>query len=149
MAGALALGLGLALAGGAAQAGDVDVGVSIGISQPGVYGRIDIGRYPQPVLVAPRPVFIGRPVAVAPPPVYLWAPPGHQRHWRQHCGRYNACGVPVYFVQDGWYRQHVMPGARPGPVYGDGRGHGDEGRYERHERHERHEDRRPAPGRRD
>lgn len=25
------------------------VGVSIGINQPGVYGRIDIGNYPQPV----------------------------------------------------------------------------------------------------
>ena len=35
----------------AAQA--ADVGVSIGFSQPGVYGRVDIGRYPQPVLIAP------------------------------------------------------------------------------------------------
>ena len=29
------------------------VGVSIGINQPGVYGRIDIGNYPPPVLVYP------------------------------------------------------------------------------------------------
>jgi hypothetical protein len=27
------------------------VGVSIGINQPGVYGRIDIGQYPQPAVV--------------------------------------------------------------------------------------------------
>lgn len=144
MAGVLALGLSLALAGGAAQAANVDVGVSIGISQPGVYGRIDIGRYPQPVLVAPRPVMIGRPVVVAPQPVYLWVPPGHQRHWRQHCGRYGACGVPVHFVQDRWYRQHVMPGGRSG--YEDGRGRGGDDRYGRHERRD---DRGPTPGRRD
>ena len=28
-----------------------DIGVSISISQPGVYGRIDIGRFPQPAVV--------------------------------------------------------------------------------------------------
>lgn len=83
-----------------------DVGVSIGFSQPGVYGRVDIGRYPQPVLVAPQPVYVGRPVYRE--PVYLWVPPGHRRDWRRHCGHYGACGAPVYFVQDGWYRQHVI-----------------------------------------
>lgn len=84
-----------------------DVGVSIGFSQPGVYGRVDIGRYPAPVLVAPRPVVIGRPVHHA-RPVYLWVPPGHRRDWRRHCDHYGACGAPVYFVEDGWYRQHVV-----------------------------------------
>jgi hypothetical protein len=39
-----------------------DVGVSFGFSQPGVYGRVDIGRYPQPVLITPQPVIIDRPV---------------------------------------------------------------------------------------
>jgi len=87
-----------------------DVGVSVSISQPGVYGRIDIGRFPQPVVVAPQPVIIGRPVVVQPEPVYLWVPPGHRKHWGKHCGRYNACGVPVYFVEDRWYNQHVMAG---------------------------------------
>ena len=88
----------------AAQA--ADVGVSIGFSQPGVYGRVDIGRYPQPVLIAPQPVIIGRPVYRA-EPVYLWVPPEHRRDWRHHCYRYGACGAPVYFVQDGWYRENV------------------------------------------
>lgn len=99
-----------------AQAG-VDVGVSVQISQPGVYGRIDIGRYPQPVLMAPQPVWIARPVQ-APPmqPVYMWVPPGHQKNWGKHCARYGACGVPVHFVQERWYHQHVM-----GPE--QGRGH--------------------------
>ena len=35
-----------------------DVGVSIGISQPGVYGRIDIGRFPQPQVIMEQPVII-------------------------------------------------------------------------------------------
>ena len=114
----------------ATPAAATDVGVSIGISQPGVYGRIDIGRFPSPVLVAPQPVVIapppapvyGRPLVVAPAqPVYLWVPPGHQNNWRKHCHRYGACGMPVYFVKDEWYQQHVQRG--PGREH-PGRGHG-------------------------
>ena len=101
----------------AAPARAADVGVSIGISQPGVYGRIDIGRFPQPQVVVQQPVVIyphhyPQPVQ----PVYLWVPPGHQKHWSKHCGRYNACGVPVYFVQDNWYREQG-----PGRRWEDGR----------------------------
>jgi hypothetical protein len=106
-----------------------DVGVSIGISQPGVYGRIDIGRFPAPAVIVPQPVIIARPrvVTVAPEPVYLWVPPGHRKNWGKHCGRYHACGVPVYFVQDRWYDQHVMAGVdrhdeRGGPGHGKGKG---------------------------
>jgi hypothetical protein len=88
----------------AAQA--ADVGISIGISQPGVYGRIDIGRYPQPVLVQTRPVYVER--VRSREPVYLWVPPGHRKNWRKHCYRYEACGAPVYFVQDRWYEERVM-----------------------------------------
>ena len=103
------------------QAG-VDVGVSVQISQPGVYGRIDIGRYPQPVLMAPQPVWIARPVQAAPmQPVYMWVPPGHQKNWGKHCARYGACGVPVHFVQERWYHQHVMA---PQQDRGHERGHG-------------------------
>jgi hypothetical protein len=95
-----------ALAAGASQA--ADVGVSIQISQPGVYGRVDIGRYPQPQVVVQQPIIVQRPVAVVrPEPVYMWVPPAHRKDWRHHCGQYNACGVPVYFVQDQWYGQHV------------------------------------------
>jgi hypothetical protein len=89
-----------------------DVGVSIDISQPGVYGRIDIGRFPQPQVVVRQPVIIGRPVAVQQEPVYLWVPPGHRQNWRRHCHEYRACGVPVYFVQDRWYGEHVRPHAQ-------------------------------------
>jgi hypothetical protein len=88
-----------------------DVGVSVQISEPGMYGRIDLGRFPQPAVVVQQPVIVQQPAyVVAPPqPVYLWVPPGHQKKWKNYCGRYNACGVPVYFVQDRWYREHVLP----------------------------------------
>ena len=88
-----------------------DVGVSIGINQPGIYGRIDIGRVPTPpVLVYERPmVIVQNPVAVQRQPIYLHVPPGHARDWRRHCGRYQACGQPVYFVQDRWYRDSYAP----------------------------------------
>ena len=61
-----------------------DVGVSVEISQPGVYGRVDIGRFPQPQVIVPQPVLVGRPVVVAQPvqPVYMWVPPGHRKNWR-------------------------------------------------------------------
>jgi len=82
------------------------VGVSIGINQPGVYGRIDIGNYPQPRLYYPQPVIIAPgPVAVYQQPIYLYVPPGHQKNWGKHCARYNACAQPVYFVQEDWVRE--------------------------------------------
>jgi hypothetical protein len=144
----------LALAGLAATtvpAQAADVGVSIGISQPGVYGRIDIGRFPQPELIVQQPVIISRPYfRRAPEPVYLWVPPGHQKNWRQHCGQYNACGRPVYFVQDNWYRDRGpgrdfyhgdrgdYRGDNRGDYRGDNRGDG---------RDERHDDRGEGRGR--
>ena len=82
------------------------VGVSIGINQPGVYGRINIGDIPRPALVLPQPVIITQPrVVVERQPIYLYVPPTHQQNWRQYCGRYDACGQPVYFVQDSWVRE--------------------------------------------
>jgi hypothetical protein len=123
------LGLTVLLAAAApAMAADVNVGVSIGFSQPGVYGRIDIGSYPQPQVIVAQPVIIQRPSRV-PPPVYLWVPPGHQKDWKKHCKSYNACGVPVYFVKDDWYQERVMtkghpPGKGQGGGNGKGEGHG-------------------------
>ena len=98
----------IALFAGACACGAVlaqtSVGVSIGINQPGVYGRVDIGNYPQPVLVYPQPVIIApAPVLVQRQPIYLYVPPGHQKHWGKHCARYNACGQPVYFVRTAEY----------------------------------------------
>jgi len=102
--------LALAMVASAAPAlANPEVGVSVSVNQPGLYGRIDIGRAPvPPVLIYPQPVVIvPGPVAVqAPPPIYLHVPPGHARDWRRHCRRYNACGQPVYFVQEDWYQRH-------------------------------------------
>lgn len=101
-----------------------DVGVSIGVSQPGFYGRIDIGSVAAPpVLVYPQPVIIVPPprAVVVPQPVYLRVPPGHAKDWRRHCGRYDACGRPVYFVQEDWYQRYYVDA--PGKSRGRGKGH--------------------------
>lgn len=109
------------------------VGVSIGIDQPGVYGRIDIGRgMPAPVLMYPQPVVIApTPVAVVQQPIYLRVPPAHASDWRRHCGYYSACGQPVYFVREDWYQRHYRDERDAyRPVYdtdhdkGHGKGHG-------------------------
>ncbi len=85
-----------------------DVGVSISIGDPGFYGQIDIGGYPQPQLIYPQPVVIGR-LAPGRPPIYLRVPPEQAKHWKKYCRRYNACGERVYFVRDSWYQHEYMP----------------------------------------
>lgn len=95
--------------------------VSVSIGQPGFYGRLDIGGFPPPPLLFPEPMII-RPARVAYPPLYLRVPPGHAKHWHRYCNRYSACGRPVYFVQDDWYRNEYAP------VY-----------RERHHHHDRHD----------
>ena len=47
----------------AVSAQAADVGVSVSVGQPGFYGRIDIGNYPQPELIYAQPVVI-RPAPV-------------------------------------------------------------------------------------
>ena len=85
-----------------------DVGVSINIGQPGFYGQLDIGDYPPPQVIYRQPVIIERSYDER-PPVYLRVPPGHAKHWRKHCGEYNACSERVYFVQDNWYNHEYVP----------------------------------------
>ena len=78
-----------------------DVGVSVEVGEPGFYGRIEIGTFPRPQVIYPQPVIIHPvPVGVVREPIYLRVPPGHAKHWRKHCGKYNACAQPVYFVQE-------------------------------------------------
>lgn len=106
-----------------AQAANVDVNINIG--QPGYYGRIDIGDFGRPQLIYSEPRVIYRNVSPR-DPIYLRVPPGHAKNWRKHCGKYNACGERVYFVQDNWYEREYVP------------------RYQakHHDRHEQREDRR-------
>jgi hypothetical protein len=103
-----------------------DVGVSISVGQPGFYGRIDLGRAPPPQVLYQEPIIVQRPVVLTPPPnvyapvspvpvyaapapIYLRVPPGHSKKWHKHCYRYNACGQPVYFVQERWYQNTYVP----------------------------------------
>ena len=85
-----------------------DVGVSVTVGQPGFYGRIDIGGYPQPRVIYTQPRVIYR-EAIRREPIYLRVPPGHAKNWRKHCQQYNACQERVYFVQDSWYQQEYAP----------------------------------------
>ena len=114
-----------------------DVGVSLSIGQPGFYGRIDIGDYPQPQLIYPQPVAVDR-VPDGRPPVYLHVPPGHAKHWRKHCREYNACGERVFFVQDNWYNREYVPRYQEhhGDRREDHRDHRDDHRGDRNDRHD-------------
>ncbi|MES2228820.1 MAG: hypothetical protein V4540_13790 [Pseudomonadota bacterium] len=126
----------LAVGAAGSAAAQTSVGVSIGINQPGVYGRINIGDVPPPALILPQPMIIAPPrVAVQRAPIYLYVPPAHQQDWGRYCGRYSACGQPVYFVRDEWVREryaHEHPGWDrgrhrgwdKGEDHGHGRGHG-------------------------
>jgi hypothetical protein len=94
----------------AVSAKAADVGVSVSVAQPGFYGRIDIGSFPQPEIIYARPVVVHpAPVGVVYQPVYMHVPPGHAKHWSKHCSKYNACGHPVYFVKDRWYNDVYVP----------------------------------------
>ena len=136
--GAIGASIVVATVAGAAPALAADVGVSVHISQPGIYGRVDIGQFPQPQVVVAQPVIIQpRPVTVVQQPVYMWVPPGHRQDWRRYCGGYNACGVPVYFVQDQWYEQHVHPHGKNKDKHKNkhkdnhpGKGHGSKGKHD-------------------
>jgi hypothetical protein len=122
----LTLAVALAAAGSAAA----QTSVSIGINQPGVYGRVRIGDVPPPALWRPEPVIVAPPrVVVQQAPVYLYVPPYQQQNWRRYCGYYRACGQPVYFVRDEWVRErwgHEHPGW-------------DRGRHRGWDRHDRHD----------
>lgn len=130
----------VALAAAASSASATDVGVSVSIAQPGLYGRIDIGSAPRPALIYAEPMIVQpMPYGVARQPIYLHVPPGHAKDWRKHCGKYNACGQPVYFVQERWYNDVYMPRYREDHARGRGRDD-DQGRG-RGPKHERKFDR--------
>jgi hypothetical protein len=98
----------LAFAGAPLAHAQVSVNATItGEVVPGVYGQVVIGGRPPPPVVYAQPVVV-QPAAVvvgAPPvePIYLHVPPGHAKHWREHCHEYHACNRPVYFVKSAEY----------------------------------------------
>lgn len=129
-------------------AANANAGVSVSVGQPGFFGQIEIGdSYPAPRVLYPQPVII-QPAQVQYEPLYLHVPPGHAKNWRKYCGRYEACGRPVYFVRDDWYNNTYAPRYREYHERGDdgrrydrddhgdkhGRGH-DDGPGRGHDRH--------------
>lgn len=125
--------LGLGLAAVALPAAAQSVSLSLSVVQPGVYGRIDIGPEAPPAGFVVGSFGVPARVVVQ-QPMYIYAPEDHWRHWSEHCHRYNACGRPVYFVDERWVR------ARHAERHEYGRERQDERRDERREEHrERHE----------
>lgn len=136
LGGRLPLAAALAVAAAAAHA---DAGVSITLGQPGFYGRIDIGDAPPPQLIYGQPLIIApAPPGPVPPPIYLRVPPGFERHWAKHCHDYNACGSPVFFVRDKWYRDVYVPHYRERHLREE-RGHEDSGLRRDHREGRGHE----------
>jgi hypothetical protein len=118
------------------QAFAADVGVSLSIGQPGFYGRINIGGYPQPQVLYRQPIAIQR-VPMDRPPIYLRVPPGHAKQWKQHCRDYNACGERVLFVQDRWYNREYVK--RYQENQGGGNGHRNNGQNQRRDNTGKHQ----------
>jgi len=124
-------------------AANANAGVSVSIGQPGFFGQIEIGdSYPAPRVLYPQPVVIQQGGGQY-PPLYLHVPPGQSKNWRKYCGRYDACGRPVYFVRDDWYNNTYAP------RYRDYHEHGDDGRrFDRNDHGDRPgPDHRPGPDR--
>lgn len=104
----LILAFALAAASATAPAFAGNVAFSITVGEPGFYGQIDIGGYGRPRLIYSEPVILA-PRYRYYEPIYVRAPYGHYQNWGRYCGRYSACGRPVYFVRDEWYRDVYAP----------------------------------------
>jgi len=130
----------LALATSLSQADDLGISVVLeGEIQPGVYGRVELGKDSHPDLVyrEPRLIHVDERYSSY-RPVYLHVPPGHAKHWDKHCHKYNACYRKVYFVRSVEYdeghnhqhkheqHQHKQRPSQNGK--GNGKGNGDKGK---------------------
>nr|WP_314899036.1 hypothetical protein [uncultured Deefgea sp.] len=80
------------------------VGISIHLGDPDFYGAIDAAQRYQPQVIYKRPIVVNQSM-YSYPPLYLRVPPGYTKRWSRYCAAYNACGRPVYFVKDSWYRE--------------------------------------------
>jgi hypothetical protein len=113
-----------------------DVSATVAVSEPGFYGQITIGDL-RPRLIYAEPVWVARPAKVVyVEPMYLRIPPGHEKHWSKHCGRYNACGRPVYFVREDWYQETYVPYQRAKGGGGQGPGQKGGGKHKPGKGHE-------------
>jgi hypothetical protein len=122
-----------------------NVGVAVSVGQPGFFGTIEIGNAPPPQVIYAQPRIIASPPpgVMLPPAIYLHVPLEHSRHWRRYCNLYNACGMPVFFVQDAWYNNVYVPHYRDHRDFYEGHrdgGRRDEGRRDEGRRDEGHRD---------
>ena len=85
-----------------------DVGVPLTVGQPGFYGQIDIGNFPQPQVINPQPVIILRGRTSARRFIFAY------RRVTPNIGASTAaCTTPaasaLFFVQDNWYNREYVP----------------------------------------
>jgi hypothetical protein len=111
-----------------------DVGISISLGQPGFYGQIDIGDYPQPRLIYAEPVIVEQ-VVVVEQPIYLRVQPDHVKHWETYCGEYHACGQRVYFIEDSWYEDVYVTDYHRKHGNGKNQGHKEHGNKSHDKQH--------------
>ena len=83
-------------------------GVAVSIGDPGYYGAVEVGGY-QPQVLNAAPLIVRPVVGVAVAPLYLRVPVLYSSHWRSYCNLYQACGRPVYFVNESWYNNTYAP----------------------------------------
>ena len=128
-----------------AASGAMAQNIDIHIGGSGYYGRIDLGNLGRPPVLYQEPIFVERPQNYrVMQPLYLRVPPGHAKKWSKHCAAYNACGQPVYFVQDSWYNNTYAPSYRQSHG-GYGRNderrveYRDDERYDKHDKHDKYE----------
>jgi hypothetical protein len=130
-----------------AAAGARAQNLSLQLGQTGYYGSIDLGNLNRPPVIYQQPMVIHMiPQYQNAAPIYMRVPPGHAKKWSKHCAAYNACGRPVYFVQDSWYSNTYAPHYRKshgGRGHDDGRdfrlverGHDNDRHDDKHDKHE-------------
>ena len=120
-----------------ASAGAMAQNLSLQLGQTGYYGSIDLGNLNRPPVIYQQPMIIQQmPQYLNAPPIYMRVPPGHAKKWSKHCAAYNACGRPVYFVQDSWYNNTYAPHYRKSHGGGDGYRNDDHGKEMKHDKHE-------------
>ena len=119
----------------ALSASAANVGVSINIGEPNFYGRINAAERYRPQVIYERPIVVQQ-SAYTYQPMYLRVPPRQVKNWNRHCSAYGACGRPVYFVKDSWYREKYRDRYYRQDYDRDrGRDRGHE--YDRHDRYRR------------
>ena len=106
-----------------------DLGINVILSgqvSPGVYGQVEIGNAPRPRVVYEQPMVIVTDRHYSQEaPIYLHVPPGHAKHWSQHCREYNACNHRVYFVRSEEYEPEYQSRENHDDNYDDNRDHED------------------------